>query len=97
MLLAVASAALGYAEGGALAREYGGWRVICWVLIISVPVLLPVVAVRMATAGLSAGLEVWYELWLPDGVQHVAGFLRLVPRARTGRAWPESARSSSCK
>ncbi len=59
VLLAVASAALGYAEGGALAREYGGWRVICWALIISAPVLAPIVAVHAVTSGLSAGFEAW--------------------------------------
>ncbi len=59
VLLAVASAALGYAEGGALAREYGGWRVICWALIISAPVLAPVVAVQAATGDVSAGPAAW--------------------------------------
>lgn len=59
VLLAVACAALGYAEGGKLAREYGGWRVICWALIISALALLPVVAVQMVTTGLSAGFGAW--------------------------------------
>lgn len=36
---AVVSAAIGYAEGGRLARTMGGWQVICWVLVISAPVL----------------------------------------------------------
>ncbi len=40
VLLAVASAGLGYAEGGALARTYGGPQVICWALIISAPFLI---------------------------------------------------------
>ena len=30
ILVAVALSAIGYAEGGALSRELGGWRVICW-------------------------------------------------------------------
>lgn len=59
VLLAVASAALGYAEGGALARDYGGWQVICWALIISAPVLVPVVAVQVVRHGLSAGPVAW--------------------------------------
>lgn len=43
MLLAVGIGALGYAEGGKLAREMGGWQVICWALVVSAPVLvLPV-------------------------------------------------------
>jgi drug/metabolite transporter (DMT)-like permease len=44
MLVAVGIGALGYAEGGArLARQIGGWQVICWALVVSAPVLvLPV-------------------------------------------------------
>lgn len=44
VLGAVAMAGLGYAEGGALARQYGGWRVICWALILALPILAPVTA-----------------------------------------------------
>lgn len=40
LLLAVLSAAAGYAEGGHLARELGGWQTICWALVLSFPVLV---------------------------------------------------------
>jgi len=40
MLGAIAVGGLGYAEGGRLAREMGGWQVICWALVLSVPVLI---------------------------------------------------------
>ncbi|MDB6145621.1 MAG: DMT(drug/metabolite transporter) superfamily permease [Pseudomonas sp.] len=44
MLAAIGIGALGYAEGGRLARDMGGWQVICWALVLSAPVLLvPVV------------------------------------------------------
>ena len=36
---AVGSAALGYALGGRLAVTLGGWQVICWALVVSLPVL----------------------------------------------------------
>lgn len=39
---AVAAAAVGYAEGGRLSRSIGGPEVICWALVLSVPVVLPV-------------------------------------------------------
>jgi drug/metabolite transporter (DMT)-like permease len=45
LLVAVGIAGLGYAEGGAVAREYGGWRVICWAVILALPVTLPVTAI----------------------------------------------------
>ncbi|MBI0327693.1 DMT family transporter [Burkholderia plantarii] len=43
MLVAVGIGALGYAEGARLARQIGGWQVICWALVVSAPFLvLPV-------------------------------------------------------
>jgi drug/metabolite transporter (DMT)-like permease len=42
LLIAIAVGGVGYTEGGILAREYGGWRVICWALIVTLPVSLPV-------------------------------------------------------
>ena len=43
LLGAVGAAALGYAEGAVLSRQFGSWQVICFALILSVPVLLPIV------------------------------------------------------
>jgi drug/metabolite transporter (DMT)-like permease len=40
MLVAVGIGALGYAEGARLARQIGGWQVICWALVLSAPILL---------------------------------------------------------
>src|ERR1700731_3997424 len=40
MLAAVGVGALGYAEGGRLARAMGGWQVICWALVLSAPFLI---------------------------------------------------------
>ncbi|MES2153220.1 MAG: DMT family transporter [Pseudomonadota bacterium] len=43
MFGAVALAAVGYAEGGRLAQGMGGKQVICWALVLSAPLLLPLV------------------------------------------------------
>jgi drug/metabolite transporter (DMT)-like permease len=40
---AVVTASLGYVEGAILAKKSGAWQVICWALVLSVPVLLPIV------------------------------------------------------
>jgi drug/metabolite transporter (DMT)-like permease len=40
MLIAVGIGALGYAEGARLARQIGGWQVICWALVLSAPFLV---------------------------------------------------------
>ena len=42
LLLAVLSAAFGYVGGGQLTPQLGAERVICWVLVISLPITLPV-------------------------------------------------------
>ena len=41
MLLAVLVCGLGYAEGAKLSRSLGGWQVICWALVLSLPVVAP--------------------------------------------------------
>jgi drug/metabolite transporter (DMT)-like permease len=37
ILVACVACAYGYAEGGLLSREIGGWRAICWILVFSAP------------------------------------------------------------
>ncbi len=59
VLMAVLLGALGYAEGGALSREIGGWRVICWALVVSLPVTVPAALVAAARSGVSAGPAAW--------------------------------------
>ena len=41
LLVALILGAIGYAEGGRLAREMPGWRVICWVVVLALPLSLP--------------------------------------------------------
>lgn len=42
MLAAVIVCGLGYAEGGRLSRTIGGWQVICWALVLSLPLMIVV-------------------------------------------------------
>ncbi len=45
LLGSVISAAFGYALGGKLAKELGGWQVICWALVFSFPfIIIPALA-----------------------------------------------------
>ncbi|MGF6316952.1 DMT family transporter [Pseudomonas frederiksbergensis] len=41
MLLAILACGLGYAEGAKLSRTLGGWQVISWALVLSLPVMVP--------------------------------------------------------
>lgn len=63
MLVAVGIGALGYAEGARLARQMGGWQVICWALVLSAPfLLLPVGGLAWAHHAAHPGplsLKVW--------------------------------------
>jgi drug/metabolite transporter (DMT)-like permease len=68
LLAAIVVAGVGYTEGGVLAREVGGWRVICWAVILALPASLPITAwaavtepVGHVTAAAVAGLA-WVSL-----------------------------------
>ncbi|MEJ6548508.1 DMT family transporter [Corynebacterium sp. USCH3] len=39
LLAAVATGAVGYAEGGLLSRDLGSWQTICWALVLGLPVM----------------------------------------------------------
>jgi drug/metabolite transporter (DMT)-like permease len=74
VLIAVALGALGYAEGGALSRELGGWQTICWALVLSMPLVAPF-AVAAALAGdLSGGADAWLGFAYVSLVSMFLGF-----------------------
>ncbi len=59
LLLAVASASLGYAEGARIARDIGGWRVISWELVFAAPILAIPVAIDLGLNGVHGGQKAW--------------------------------------
>ncbi len=74
LLLAVAAGGLGYAEGGALARELGGWRTICWALVLALPVAAPVALLAGATGDVSGGADAWLGFAYVSVVSMFLGF-----------------------
>jgi drug/metabolite transporter (DMT)-like permease len=52
MLAAIVVCGLGYAEGAVLARRLGSWQVICWALVLSLPVMGTILAWRWMASGL---------------------------------------------
>lgn len=50
MLMAIIFCGFGYAEGGVLSRKIGGWQVICWALILSLPFMLFLAIFYMPTS-----------------------------------------------
>ncbi|MCU6432835.1 DMT family transporter [Undibacterium sp. Jales W-56] len=59
LFAAVIAAAMGYAEGGRLSQTMGGQQVICWALVLSMPVLLPVTVWLGWRYGIQASAQAW--------------------------------------
>ena len=59
MLAAVCMGAIGYAEGGKLAREIEGWRVISWSLVFSLPVLILVFPIAFSSHSFNPTPTAW--------------------------------------
>ncbi len=75
LLAAVVVCALGYAEGGALAREIGGARTICWALVLSAPVCAVVAVAAAASSDVgSAGATAWLGFAYVSLVSMFLGF-----------------------
>ncbi|MEO0618224.1 MAG: DMT family transporter [Pseudomonadota bacterium] len=87
LILATICASIGYAQGGVLARELGGWQVICWALVIAVPVLLPAVLLFGGAIPKSAAASSWLAFgYLAIGSQFLGFFAWNAGLARGGIA-----------
>lgn len=74
LLAAVALCGLGYAEGGALARELGGARTICWALVFSLPVTLAVALACAVARPPHATVAAWSAFGYLSVVSMFLGF-----------------------
>jgi len=59
MLAAIIICGLGYAEGAKLSRKLGGWQVISWALVLSLPVMLALVLVTLPQSFVEIGGPAW--------------------------------------
>ncbi len=74
MLAAIIVCGLGYAEGAKLSRRLGGWQVICWALVFSLPVMLPLsIMTRPDTWG-GIGTPAWISLGYVSLFSMLIGF-----------------------
>lgn len=72
LLTAVVLCGLGYAEGGVLARELGGAQTVCWALVVSLPVTVPI---SLYTADFSRATGVvWFSFAYVTVVSMFLGF-----------------------
>ncbi len=74
LLLAVAAAAIGYAEGGRLARTLPSWQVICWALVIAAPVTTLLTALTADARLLTAPAAAWAGFAYVSVVSMFLGF-----------------------
>ncbi|MFC7535491.1 DMT family transporter [Actinoplanes sp. GCM10030250] len=72
LVVAVVLCGLGYAEGGVLARTLGGARTICWALLLSLPVTVPVSLV--AAPDTPGGSAAWVAFGYLTVVSMFLGF-----------------------
>ncbi|HVZ02305.1 MAG TPA: DMT family transporter [Dongiaceae bacterium] len=62
MLAAMLVCGLGYAEGSRIAKHIGSWQVICWALILSLPVSLPATLLLLPAAPGAVPPQSWIGL-----------------------------------
>jgi len=62
MLAAMLVCGLGYAEGSRVAKNIGSWQVICWALILSLPVSLPATFLLMPRDVATVPVQSWIGL-----------------------------------
>lgn len=75
MLAAILACGLGYAEGAKLSRTLGGWQVISWALVLSLPVMA-VLSVWLAPASFSGiSLSAWVCLAYVSLFSMLIGFV----------------------
>lgn len=74
LLGAVLAAAIGYAEGGRLARELGSWQVISWALILAAPFLLIPMALAVGAHGISGPPSAWAAFGYVAIISQLLGF-----------------------
>ncbi|WP_423062199.1 DMT family transporter [Citrobacter portucalensis] len=75
MLAAVVVCGLGYAEGAKLTRVLGGWQVISWSLILSLPFMLSASFITMPVTFTGIGLSAWFALGYVSLFSMLIGFI----------------------
>jgi drug/metabolite transporter (DMT)-like permease len=75
MLAAIIVCGLGYAEGARLSRTLGGWQVICWALVLSLPVMIVLSLVFMPATFANVALPAWLSLAYVSLFSMLIGFI----------------------
>lgn len=74
LLFAALSGGIGYAEGARLAKELSSWRVICYALVLSLPLTLPLAIATAEMNYLDNSLAAWLGLGYLSIISMFLGF-----------------------
>ncbi|MEP9397397.1 DMT family transporter [Mesorhizobium sp. KR2-14] len=75
MLAAIVVCGLGYAEGAKLSRRLGGWQVISWALVMSLPVMGALMLYTMPVSWAGIGSPAWIGLGYVSLFSMLIGFV----------------------
>jgi drug/metabolite transporter (DMT)-like permease len=75
MLAAILACGLGYAEGAKLSRALGGWQVISWALVMSLPLTLPTALLTMPASFAAITTAAWLGLAYVSLFSMLIGFV----------------------
>jgi drug/metabolite transporter (DMT)-like permease len=75
MVAAVLLCGLGYAEGATLSRRLGGWQVISWALLLSLPMMAVIALFSMPTSWSGVGAPAWLSLAYVSIFSMLVGFI----------------------
>lgn len=75
MLAAIAICGLGYAEGARLSRRLGGWQVISWALVVSLPAMVLLAAATWPPVWSGVGGPAWLGLAYVSVFSMLIGFV----------------------
>jgi drug/metabolite transporter (DMT)-like permease len=75
MFAAIIVCGLGYAEGARLSRTLGGWQVISWALVLSLPIMLPLTVLLIPASFGSINATAWLGLAYVSLFSMLIGFV----------------------
>ncbi|XQA74001.1 DMT family transporter [Xanthomonas sacchari] len=75
MLAAVVLCGLGYAEGARLSRTLGGWQVICWALVLSLPLMVSLALLTQPASFDTVRMPAWLGLGYVSLFSMLIGFV----------------------
>lgn len=75
MLLSIILCGWGYAEGGVLTRQMGGWQTISWALVLSLPLMLILTVMTWPHPWPDVAAKAWYGLFYVSLFSMFIGFI----------------------